>query len=227
MDTRVRADLARLAATPSEALLHEVCSTFDSSPTTGSIGRGIELLHERFPHHGPVAVPPAQPGFGRYTAFNDHYAAHAGLLHRLDRHPVMSRHPSTPRHEADLRQVLATQFQHSTRFEHDTPLEDGVQVGAGHLPAHDTGGFAEAWAQQRAGTGMPAFVVDAVSDAHLDVVAAALRSDAGARSPAIVVGAGEIMAALARTITSTETVPRPPCRGPPGRCRRSAPRPPA
>lgn len=208
-DTRVRADLARLAATPSEVLLYKVCSTFDSSPTTGSIGRGIDLLHERFPDHGPIAVAPAQPGFGRYTAFSDHYAAHAGAVYRLDRHPVMSSHPSTPMHEADLRQVLATQLQHDAPFEDGTQREDGVPVGSIHLPAYDTGAFGEAWAQQRAGTGMPAFVVDAVSDAHLDVVAAALRSDAQRRSPAIVVGSGGIMAALARTVTSTETLPRP------------------
>ncbi len=202
-DTRVRADLARLAATPSEVLLYKVCSTFDSSPTTGSIGRGIDLLHERFPGHGPIAVAPAQPGFGRYTAFSDHYAAHAGRIYRLDRHPVMSSHPSTPMHEADLRQVLATQLQD------DTVLQEAVEVGSIHLPAYDTGAFPEAWAQQRAGSGMPAFVVDAVSDAHLDVVAAALRHDGQVSSPAIVVGSGGIMAALARTITSAETLPRP------------------
>ncbi|TDL38123.1 four-carbon acid sugar kinase family protein [Kocuria rosea] len=196
-DTRVRADLARLAATPSEVLLYKVCSTFDSSPTTGSIGRGIELLHDRFPDHGPISVAPAQPGFGRYTAFSDHYATHAGQVHRLDRHPVMSSHPSTPMHEADLRQVLATQ------------LNDGVPVGSIHLPAYDTGAFPETWAQQRAGTGMSAFVVDAVSDAHLDALAAALRQDAQVSSPAIVVGSGGIMAALARTVTSTETLSRP------------------
>ena len=45
---------------------------------------------------------------------------------------------------------------------------------------------------------MPAFVVDAVSDTHLDVVAAALRRDGQGRSPAIVVGSGGITAALAR-----------------------------
>jgi uncharacterized protein YgbK (DUF1537 family) len=100
-------------------------------------------------------------------------------------------------HEADLRQVLATQ------------LNEGVQVGSIHLPAYDTGVFPEAWAQQRAGTGTPAFVVDAVTDAHLDVVAAALRHDGQVSSPAIVVGSGGIMAALARTLTSTEAMSRP------------------
>lgn len=200
---RVRSDLARIASVPSEVLLYKVCSTFDSSPTTGSIGRAIELLHEQFSTHGPIAVAPAQPDFGRYTAFSDHYATHAGQVHRLDRHPVMSVHPTTPMHEADLRQVLATQVHHGTQ------REDGGRAGSIHLPAYETGVFPEAWAQQRSIPGIPAFVVDAVRDAHLDDVAAALRHDADRCPPAIVVGSGGIMAALARTTTSTETVSRP------------------
>src|SRR4030095_6425681 len=68
-DNVVRRALARIAEVALHVLLYKVCSTFDSSPTTGSIGRGIELLHERFPAHGAVPVVPAQPGFGRYTAF--------------------------------------------------------------------------------------------------------------------------------------------------------------
>ena len=56
------------AAIGAEVLLYKICSTFDSLPTLGSIGRGIELLREQFPGLGPVAVAPAQPQFGRYTA---------------------------------------------------------------------------------------------------------------------------------------------------------------
>jgi uncharacterized protein YgbK (DUF1537 family) len=203
-DARVRADLARIATAPSQVLLYKVCSTFDSSPTTGSIGRGIELLHEQFPDHGPIAVAPAQPGFGRYTAFSDHYAAHAGTVYRLDRHPVMSQHPSTPMHEADLRQVLAAQLQHDPA------------VGSIHLPAYEAAAFSAVWAQQRSNDRVPAFVVDAVSDAHLDVVARQLRQDAELGAPTIVVGSGGIMAALARSITDTETVsgPLPAASGP-------------
>ncbi|WP_425575944.1 four-carbon acid sugar kinase family protein [Streptomyces axinellae] len=36
-----------MATADAEVLIYKVCSTFDSSPTRGSIGRGIELLHER------------------------------------------------------------------------------------------------------------------------------------------------------------------------------------
>ncbi|MEN0139634.1 MAG: four-carbon acid sugar kinase family protein [Rhodococcus sp. (in: high G+C Gram-positive bacteria)] len=185
-DEHVRRDLARIAELDLEVLLYKVCSTFDSSPKLGSIGRGIELLHERFPEHGPIPVVPAQPGFGRFTAFSNHYATHGGQIYRLDRHPIMAAHPSTPMHEADLRELLAEQ------------LGTETAPGAIHLPTYDDGTFAETWEQHRAATG-PTFVVDAVSDTHLDTVAAALRTRSNQPTPAIVVGSGGVMAALART----------------------------
>jgi len=151
------------------------------------------LLREQFPGLGPVAVAPAQPQFGRYTAFSNHFGVFAGQVHRLDRHPVMSRHPSTPMHEADLRQVLAEQF------------TDRQVPAAIHLPAYADGSFTERWEACQAQSG-PAFVVDAVTDDHLDEVAHALRG-AGQTSethPRVVVGSGGIMAALARTATGRE-----------------------
>jgi uncharacterized protein YgbK (DUF1537 family) len=186
-DNVVRRDLARIAEVDLHVLLYKVCSTFDSSPTTGSIGRGIELLHERFGDHGPIAVAPAQPGFGRFTAFSDHYATFAGEIYRLDRHPVMSQHPSTPMHEADLRRVLTEQ------------LPSGATVGSIHLPAYDTGTFTDLWTDRRRDPDLAAFVVDAVGEQHMDEIARALRHPGNDARPALVVGSGGIMAALART----------------------------
>jgi len=56
-----------------DVLIYKVCSTFDSSPTIGSIGRAIEILHEYWPSHGAIPIVPAQPEFGRYTAFSQHF----------------------------------------------------------------------------------------------------------------------------------------------------------
>jgi uncharacterized protein YgbK (DUF1537 family) len=192
-DELVRAELAQIARTGTEVLLYKVCSTFDSLPTLGSIGRGIELLHEQFTGLGPVAVAPAQPQFGRYTAFSNHFGVFAGQVHRLDRHPVMSRHPSTPMLEADLRQVLAEQF------------TDRQVPPAVHLPAYADGSFTERWKACRA-EAVKAFVVDAVTDDHLDEVARALRAagQASGARPSVVVGSGGIMAALARIDTGRE-----------------------
>ncbi|ACL39719.1 type III effector Hrp-dependent outers [Pseudarthrobacter chlorophenolicus A6] len=190
-DALVSRDLAGIAALNLDVLLYKVCSTFDSSPTVGSIGRGIELLHEQFPLHGAIPVIPAQPGFGRYTAFSNHYATYAGQSYRLDRHPVMSRHPSTPMSEADLREVLAEQ------------LTSGTTPGAIHLPAYEDGTFKDAWADRRHEPGAQAFVVDAVDEHHMDAVAEVLTREEHGHGPSIVVGSGGIMAALARTLSDS------------------------
>ncbi|HWC20800.1 MAG TPA: four-carbon acid sugar kinase family protein [Flexivirga sp.] len=185
-DELVRAQLGRASTLDADVLLYKVCSTFDSSPTRGSIGRAIELLHETLPAHGPVAVAPAQPDFGRYTAFSNHFAVYGGQIHRLDRHPVMSRHPSTPMHEADLRRVLAEQF---TR---------DAAVDAIQLPSFSDGTFGEQWQACRAAD-HAAFVIDAAENEQLDELARALLADGA--TPATVVGSGGIMAALARVTT--------------------------
>lgn len=185
-DDAVRRDLARIAEVDLDVLLYKICSTFDSSPTLGSIGRGIELLHEQFPQHGAIPVAPAQPGFGRHTAFSDHYAAFHGQTYRLDRHPVMSQHPSTPMQEADLRRILSDQ------------LTGDHSIGSIHLPAFDGGTFTDDWSGRRSSADT-AFVVDAVSEAHMDQIARALLDNRTSAGPALVVGSGGIMAALGHT----------------------------
>lgn len=91
---------------------YKVCSTFDSSPQTGSIGRVLDVAATLF--RSPfIPLLVAAPGLGRYTVFGNHFARFGtgtqGQIHRLDRHPSVSRHPVTPMAEADLRQHLALQ----------------------------------------------------------------------------------------------------------------------
>ena len=87
---------------------YKVCSTFDSSPEIGSIGRAIEIGQSLF---GQAVVPlvVGAPQLKRYTAFGHLFAAYQGQTYRIDRHPVMSRHPVTPMREADLRLHLGQQ----------------------------------------------------------------------------------------------------------------------
>jgi uncharacterized protein YgbK (DUF1537 family) len=87
---------------------YKTCSTFDSSPAIGSIGRAIEIGREVFtPAFVPIVV--GAPHLRRYVAFGHLFAgAPDGTVQRIDRHP-MSRHPVTPMHESDLRQHLAAQ----------------------------------------------------------------------------------------------------------------------
>ena len=89
---------------------YKMCSTFDSSPTIGSIGRAIELGRRVFGER-PTPLAVGLPLLGRYVAFGNLFAR-SGLDTepcRLDRHPTMSRHPVTPMNEADLRLILGTQ----------------------------------------------------------------------------------------------------------------------
>ncbi|MFS8049467.1 four-carbon acid sugar kinase family protein [Rhizobium sp. BR 314] len=80
---------------------YKVCSTFDSSPGVGSIGKAIEISKALFAQ-SVVPVIVGAPQLKRYTAFGHLFAGYHGRVFRIDRHPVMSRHPVTPMDEADL-----------------------------------------------------------------------------------------------------------------------------
>jgi len=87
---------------------YKVCSTFDSAPHVGSIGRAIDIgkaiLGGRW---HPLVV--SDPGMGRYQAFGNLFAASNGVGYRLDEHPTMSRHPVTPMDDANLTRHLSKQ----------------------------------------------------------------------------------------------------------------------
>ena len=99
---------AMFAALDDAAIIHyKTCSTFDSAPRTGSIGRALDIGLAAF--GGPAAIVVATPHLRRYVAFGNLFAAAGEPVHRIDRHPTMSRHPVTPMHEADLIRHLAAQ----------------------------------------------------------------------------------------------------------------------
>ncbi len=154
MAEEVEPALAALRAAGPRLVQYKMCSTADSSPRIGSLGRAIEIGRAVF---GPAPVPvlAAQPEFGRYTAFGHHFAADRGTVYRLDRQPTMSRHPVTPISEADLRLHLGRQ----------TELRIGsLDLTAYELPA------AEAHRRYRrllADGDWGAVVFDAVTGPHL------------------------------------------------------------
>lgn len=100
--------LTALARLGPRVVQYKACSTADSSPETGSLGRAIELGRQVYGNH-PVGVLLAQPDFGRYTAFGNHFARDGETVYRLDRHPTMRQHPVTPSREADLARHLGGQ----------------------------------------------------------------------------------------------------------------------
>ena len=87
---------------------YKVCSTFDSSPEVGSIGRAIEIGRDVFECTCVPAIVGA-PALRRYMAFGNLFATVGADTYRIDRHPTMSRHPVTPMHEGDLRLHLGAQ----------------------------------------------------------------------------------------------------------------------
>lgn len=89
---------------------YKVCSTFDSSPEIGSIGRAIDLGQQIF-QGAFVPLIVGAPALGRYVAFGNLFARSSLGTEpfRIDRHPTMSRHPITPMTEADLRIHLSRQ----------------------------------------------------------------------------------------------------------------------
>lgn len=94
---------------------YKVCSTFDSSPGIGNIGKAIEIGKSLFNQkYVPLIV--GAPQLKRFTAFGHLFAAYQGQYYRIDRHPVMSRHPVTPMQESDLLWHLAKQTQLEMRL---------------------------------------------------------------------------------------------------------------
>jgi uncharacterized protein YgbK (DUF1537 family) len=108
MDAHLPAVFERLREIGAPLFQYKICSTFDSSPETGSIGRALELGREVFGNPWvPLAV--GAPHLRRYVVFGNLFAVFDGANYRIDRHPTMSRHPVTPMDEGDLRRHLARQ----------------------------------------------------------------------------------------------------------------------
>ncbi len=159
MDENLPGAFAKLIAFGAPILQYKVCSTFDSSPAIGSIGRAIDIGTRLMPGRwSPMVV--GAPRLRRYQAFGNLFAIADGADgpagHRLDRHPTMSRHPVTPMHEADLRLHLGAQT--PRRIE----LIDLVQSNAG------TGSERrDAIAAQTAQIAAPVVLIDVIDDTTL------------------------------------------------------------
>lgn len=177
LDDEVRPALEALAALEPGILQYKACSTADSSPEIGNLGRVIELGRQIT---GARVVPLlfAQPDFGRYTVFGHHFAAEAGHIYRLDRQPTMSHHPATPMTESELAVHLARQ----------------TELGIGAIPftAYSS---AEALGDLLVSQGSAAVVLDALDDEHVALVG---RAVARLPAPVFAIGSGGLSLGLAR-----------------------------
>lgn len=108
MDAELPRVFAVLADLGAPILHYKICSTFDSSPAIGSIGRAVDLGTKVMPGRWAPMIA-ASPPLKRYQLFGNLFAMSDSRGFRLDRHPTMSRHPVTPMDEADLCRHLSGQ----------------------------------------------------------------------------------------------------------------------
>ncbi|WP_163407926.1 four-carbon acid sugar kinase family protein [Flavobacterium ajazii] len=108
---------------------YKVCSTFDSAPHVGNIGKAIEIGSEVF-NQKTVLVSPSAPHLGRFCVFGNLFARMgtigSGEIYRIDRHPSMSKHPVTPALEGDLTLHMAKQTEKSISLINLTTIEKGT-----------------------------------------------------------------------------------------------------
>lgn len=179
MDEHLPAVFAQLIAFGAPILHYKICSTFDSSPQVGSIGRAIELGRRALPAaFVPIVV--ATPHLRRYVAFGNLFAAAGEEVCRIDRHPTMRHHPVTPMYEADLRRHLAAQ----TR----------LPIGLIDLPTL-RGGGAEQAMSSRLSAGDAAILFDGVTPEDLTETGRLLWRRAQA-SPLFAVGSSGLTYSL-------------------------------
>lgn len=118
-----------LAETGAPLAHYKVCSTFDSAPHVGSIGKAIDI---GAPLLGGAWVPlvVAAPALGRWQVFGQLFAVADGRPVRIDRHPTMARHPVTPMDEADVRLHLGRQTQRAVGLVDVLALQRGDAADA-------------------------------------------------------------------------------------------------
>jgi uncharacterized protein YgbK (DUF1537 family) len=129
METELFPAFENLKSFEPEHFHYKVCSTFDSAPHVGNIGKAIEIGSEVF-NQKTVLVSPSAPHLGRFCVFGNLFARMGtvgnGEIYRIDRHPSMSKHPVTPALEGDLTIHLAKQTEKSINLVNLTTIEKGT-----------------------------------------------------------------------------------------------------
>ena len=199
MTRNLPAVFARMRALGAAVNHYKVCSTFDSTPRAGSIGRAMELGSAAFDaEFVPVVV--CAPHLGRWVVFSNLFAAEEGVVYRIDRHPTMKQHPVTPMTEADLRLHLAKQTQ--------------MRMGLVDLTAFQANRAGERL-QAELTAGAEAVIFDGLDDAMLDETARLVWERANER-PVFAVGSSGLTYGLLRHWRRLGVLDAPPqaCRPP-------------
>jgi uncharacterized protein YgbK (DUF1537 family) len=165
MSANLPAIFEAMKALGAQVTHYKTCSTFDSSPTHGSIGRAMEIGDGVFaPEFIPIVV--GAPHLGRYVVFGNLFAAAAGHIYRIDEHPTMRCHPVTPMTQSDLRKHLS--------------LQTSMQIGLVNLLSL-RGNATAALAKERE-SGVTAVLFDGLDEASLAATGRLLWQHATSRS---------------------------------------------
>lgn len=113
METDLKPILEQIKELGAPVNHYKICSTFDSSPQVGNIGKVLEMILKISNTQSFVPIIAGAPPLQRYTVFGNHFAKVGDEIFRLDKHPVMSKHPITPMQEGDLMEHLGKQTTHS------------------------------------------------------------------------------------------------------------------
>jgi 3-oxoisoapionate kinase len=182
MDAELVPKFKALAALSAPFFHYKVCSTFDSSPTVGSIGHATDIGWQVFePPFVPLVI--GAPFLRRYVAFGNLFARVGDVTYRLDRHPTMSRHPVTPMTEANLGQHLS----------HQTNRQVGL-IDYWHMTTKSPGDL-DVYINQRITEGNEILVFDTLDDDHLQIIGRILWDQRGEK-PVFMVGSSGIERAL-------------------------------
>ncbi len=171
---------------------YKVCSTFDSAPGVGSIGRAMEvslpIFRNRF-----IPVVGSTPALQRYCLFG-HLFARAGTdgrIYRIDRHPIMSVHPVTPAEDSDLVVHLGRQTAMSIGSLAFPAIESGIESAIAALEGVLGNVSADVSLEQP-----QAVLIDSASDTQQSTVGGLLERLAAQEAPLFVVGPSGVEYAL-------------------------------
>jgi uncharacterized protein YgbK (DUF1537 family) len=185
MKAELPAVFLSLAAHEPRFVHYKVCSTFDSSPSIGSIGLAIDLGAQTLQNRVmPLVV--AAPGLGRYCVFGNLFARAGcdGSPIRLDHHPTMSRHPVTPMDESDLVVHLSRQTERSVTLIDVLTLDRGVEAAMQRLLQAAEGDIV---------------LFDALTESHLATIGAVfVELQRQENKPLFVAGSSAVESALSR-----------------------------
>ncbi len=198
MEAELRPAFTSLRALGVPLIHYKVCSTFDSSPAVGSIGKAIDIGQEVF---GSPWVPllVGAPTLGRYCVFGNLFARSGPETEpfRLDRHPTMRHHPTTPMDEADLRLHLSRQT------EKGIALFDVREYAAPK-------GEVDARFDALLAAGPEVVLFDILYDDQLPIVGGLIDSHARGEAPLFVVGSSGVEYALTAHGRAAGRLPEPP-----------------